>query len=1327
MPSDRKEQDGVNSPVQILRGHRITATSTVRGDRSIEGTAVTKESPTVSVPLCTRNRVRTVAGGVPETTAHISPPAKTKRTLVKSRPMEDDSDGFVTPDDTPIIENISPRSRSKGRLHAKRKAASPTNVVPKVARCISERNLRANPVPQVTPPRSIADTPSFLLPSSSSSPDVGTSYEPERDPQCNAVFTLKMTPTKLAKMITVPKIRNLDIRPFVKPKNDQFAPTRGDAYWDFLHRSPCKQHHPTGGDPAVVAAVPTSNTVSAMATCPSVAESGPKRNPARVMKGRRIIPDSPSPAKVAKKHVHPKPIVLKPIPEAKPADPPKAVAAPTKSSQSKQPAPPKAVAAPTKASKSQQPAVPKAAASTSKKPNSQPAPSTQPVVNPKPKKPSKKKAAAKPAITPAAVSSKVQKPASKQQLPSVPKRNDKQLTASQRRFRKRYRNQERQYFDAFKFCRTDPATSTVSTNEAEFPVSFLKRPVRAANKRSRQNRSAQLEQTGNIFTLHESAANKKAIEDKEKLFKERSLHKPEVLTQYFHGLTKTKLSEVEEIAGTEGYLLSSTDTEKLKWKTTLQITERDAERLQSANGMSFGRPPVKVDNTKDAPVLKANGVPLPLYTARETAIPTNRIGFTSEQCQIELKKSKKVAKEREPVKTQAKKKSSKAKKASKAQSKLLRSSSRVQPVSFVKGPESREQTVPESVQSKPFDDLLYHIDASDYAWLERKGPSIKYAEFQQIMQIFEVDSYMKRCMFKVRDLELQWDRTDKKNNASIENDPCSICLTEDIDDGSVIVFCDGCDVAVHTSCYGISVVPEGSWLCDSCRDEHAFPLCYFCPVPNGAVHLTEDELHFVHTTCAIWHPFAIYMDLPKRKKLIARKYLYNAARYVPCYVCGIQYGVVAFCSMDGCGKPFHIGCADRCGFWMEEDMRNPAKTEYSIYCYEHSKVRANAYFLAKKTDNLVKIRDIDGRCDLLFEPSLEMFDELEKDFLAFAPRVNDDLFKKFDVGQVTEVFHYWKVKRFTHGRPLIDPCKIPASAFPRFSKEAKNPIDIPVTAHKPPLELDELKQWHAVQKYVKQSEKDDVDAVSAGVATLGLLEKGRARTQSKAARGNFAKLLKSTEAAANDSDDGARPKRRRTLDDHAIQTQEGDDDCVVLAESESTVVLADENLQDDESTPSASTAKRRSPKRPRINSADTSAKQLFDGMVATLGLNNKSKRNNKHFVVSTLSEADRIGFSCVPKVPSKKKVADAEANDNVPDANDVVIVEDPEPSVPTSHRHSTRNRHYNGEPVEKEPRLDDDLESPDGDQDPTREVDVEEVLENFINFVDPTTSVWAKW
>jgi len=61
---------------------------------------------------------------------------------------------------------------------------------------------------------------------------------------------------------------------------------------------------------------------------------------------------------------------------------------------------------------------------------------------------------------------------------------------------------------------------------------------------------------------------------------------------------------------------------------------------------------------------------------------------------------------------------------------------------------------------------------------------------------------------------------------------CGVCGLGTSEEDNRIVFCDGpgCSVAVHQSCYGISKIPEGPWICTTCRH------------PDQTV------------TCTIWHP-----------------------------------------------------------------------------------------------------------------------------------------------------------------------------------------------------------------------------------------------------------------------------------------------------------------------------------------------------------------------------------------------------------------------------------------------------------------------------------------
>ena len=195
-------------------------------------------------------------------------------------------------------------------------------------------------------------------------------------------------------------------------------------------------------------------------------------------------------------------------------------------------------------------------------------------------------------------------------------------------------------------------------------------------------------------------------------------------------------------------------------------------------------------------------------------------------------------------------------------------------------------------------------------------------------------------------------------------DACHVCNEQLMDYWDVndqILLCDGCDVQVHKSCYGIQKIPDGEWLCAGCEDgvsnliENGRGMCALCPTPKGALARIKPKSKFstnwrapgyhAHVVCALTLPeisFSKAVDNDKKAlesgssvlRIDASK-LTSSRMTLKCEICE-EEGACTQCAMKKCYKAFHPLCARGSkNAWL----RRAGTGQPMVFCSTHSSER----------------------------------------------------------------------------------------------------------------------------------------------------------------------------------------------------------------------------------------------------------------------------------------------------------------------------------------------------------------------------------------------------
>lgn len=248
-----------------------------------------------------------------------------------------------------------------------------------------------------------------------------------------------------------------------------------------------------------------------------------------------------------------------------------------------------------------------------------------------------------------------------------------------------------------------------------------------------------------------------------------------------------------------------------------------------------------------------------------------------------------------------------------------------------------------------------------------------------------------------------------------EDSACAVCDDNEVENSNAIVFCDGCNVAVHQDCYGIPYIPEGQWLCRKCMISPEFPVsCLFCPNEGGAFKQTNTN-QWGHLLCAIWIPEAgvsnqIYMEpidsienIPKNRWKLT------------CSICRKRgQGACIQCDYKHCFSAFHVTCAKAAGLCMR--MNNlGSDIILKAYCGKHTPKDHQPRFKPKRRKNTKAARAHHHQ----YSTGVPIVPDIILSKIDHLPHVRFSTLKKRQQ-VVTAVAHYWSLKRESRrGAPLL--------------------------------------------------------------------------------------------------------------------------------------------------------------------------------------------------------------------------------------------------------------------------------------------------------------------
>nr|VWP00090.1 Guanine nucleotide-binding protein subunit beta-like protein (Cytoplasmic antigenic protein 1) [Ganoderma boninense] len=215
----------------------------------------------------------------------------------------------------------------------------------------------------------------------------------------------------------------------------------------------------------------------------------------------------------------------------------------------------------------------------------------------------------------------------------------------------------------------------------------------------------------------------------------------------------------------------------------------------------------------------------------------------------------------------------------------------------------------------------YDMDEQDQEWVDALNGERKAQQLDKVSyETFEI--VMDR-------LEKEWfDLTKNIPKSDIalpsEDSTCAICDDSEGENANAIVFCDGCNLAVHQDCYGVPYIPEGSGSS-----------CILCPKEGGAFKQTVSG-DWVHLLCAIWVPETAVANEVFMEPITGVEKISKQRWKLRCSVCDEKHGACIQCTKSSCFTAFHATCARKEKFLMPMKASQGSEAPVlACYCEKH--------------------------------------------------------------------------------------------------------------------------------------------------------------------------------------------------------------------------------------------------------------------------------------------------------------------------------------------------------------------------------------------------------